>query len=84
MTVINFAIPANLDKKVQKAIKEYGFTSKAEFFRFAALNFLGVVEAPTTDFEAEADRLSKEIEALLIKKFKGKKLPSLREQLDNI
>lgn len=84
MTVINFAIPASLDRKIKRAIKEHGFTSKAEFFRFAALNFLGVVTAPTTDLDAENERLSKEIARLISKKFKGKKLPSLEEQMDNI
>ncbi|HLD61007.1 MAG TPA: ribbon-helix-helix domain-containing protein [Patescibacteria group bacterium] len=59
MSIVNFSIPAKLDQQIKKTIKEKGFASKAEFFRFAALYTLGNI-APTKSLdtiirEAEAD-----------------------------
>ena len=44
MSIINFSIPKTLEKKVVQIIKEKGFSSKAEFFRFAAINFIDILE----------------------------------------
>lgn len=41
MSIINFSIPAQLNKKIQKTVKNKGFASRAEFFRFAAQYALG-------------------------------------------
>lgn len=40
MSIINFAVAEPLEQKINNAVKEYGFVSKAEFFRFLAINFL--------------------------------------------
>ena len=85
MTIVNFAIPSSLDKRVSKVIKEKGFASKAEFFRLVTMQYLDVVEASTTQNSSkELDQLTDEITKLVIKKFKGKNLPSLEEQLDDM
>ncbi len=39
MTVINFTVSKPLENKINKAIKKHGFASRAEFFRFLAMNF---------------------------------------------
>ncbi len=84
MAIVNFAIPLTLEKRIQQTIKNKGFVSKAEFFRFAAIYFMDVIEKP---FKNEDDRflyltenLTKEIQ----EKHKGKKLPSLEEQLSDV
>ena len=41
MSIVNFAVSKPLEQKINQAIKEYGFASKAEFFRFLAINFTG-------------------------------------------
>ena len=40
MSVVNFSITKPLEEKINKTIKDQGFTSKAEFFRFAAVDFI--------------------------------------------
>ena len=37
MSVVNFTITKPLEQKIKEAIKGQGFSSKAEFFRFAAM-----------------------------------------------
>lgn len=44
MNVINFQIAEPLYKQVEAVIKEKGFASKAEFFRFLTLNYLNTVK----------------------------------------
>lgn len=85
MTIVNFAIPTSLNRRVSKVIKDKGFASKAEFFRHVTLQYLDVVEASTTQNSSkELAQLTDEITKLVIKKFKGKNLPSLEEQLEDI
>lgn len=43
MAVVNFNIPTKLNQQVLKTVREKGFASKAEFFRFAALSALGSI-----------------------------------------
>ena len=84
MTIVNFSIPVALDKKISKVIKEDGFASKAEFFRFTVMNYISVVRPSTTLIDEENKQLIREIKMELRRVYKGKKLPSLKEQLDNI
>ena len=82
MAIVNFAIPKALEQRVNKTIRERGFASKAEFFRMAAFSYMH-----SDSEETELEKLSALTEAVrqeVIKKFKGKKLPSLREQLADI
>lgn len=44
MSIVNFAIPKNLDKRVRDVIKHKGFASRAEFFRFAAIFFIDIAD----------------------------------------
>jgi len=80
MSIVNFAIPKQLENRVQRVIKEKGFASKAEFFRFAAIYFMDVVQ---TEDERMA-YLSDEIAKVLRTKYKNKTIPSLEEQLADL
>ncbi len=80
MSVVNFTIPKSLEHRIAEAMRVQGFTTKAEFFRFSAINALQSFHqsSPTIDDEYawELEKLA----ATIQKKFKGKKLPSLEEQ----
>lgn len=84
MTVINFAVPKTLERRIDKTIKEKGFASKAEFFRFAAVHLLDIVQRSVA---SEDDRFSYLTEALrseIVKKHKGKTLPSIEKQMADV
>jgi metal-responsive CopG/Arc/MetJ family transcriptional regulator len=48
MAIVNFSIPAVLEKRVDATIKRKGFASKAEFFRFAAIYYIETLDKPVT------------------------------------
>ncbi|HEY4515204.1 MAG TPA: hypothetical protein VJJ22_03555 [Candidatus Paceibacterota bacterium] len=79
MPIVNFAVPRTLEKKVNKAIRERGFASKAEFWRMAGLNFS--THDPEQKVRDEIRQLTKQISEQVRIKFNGKKIPSLKEQL---
>lgn len=80
MPIINFAITKQLEKRINEAIKQHGFSSKAEFFRMAAMNYLDELEDIGNKKTSD---LIQEVKSLLIKKYHGKKIPSLEEQMRN-
>lgn len=43
MAIVNFSVPGTLNHQIKKTVKEKGFASRAEFFRFAALYALGSI-----------------------------------------
>ena len=43
MAIVNFSVPGPLHKQIKKTVKDKGFGSTAEFFRFAALYALGSI-----------------------------------------
>ena len=49
MSIINFSIPPALEKKVKRTIKKKGFSSKAEFFRMAAMYFIDSDFSPLSE-----------------------------------
>lgn len=83
MAIVNFAVKKPLDDKIKKAIKENGFSSKAEFFRFAAINFLQSENKKIGEDE-RMNYLTSELRRTIIRNFSGKKLPSLEKQLFDI
>ena len=83
MAIINFAVKKPLDDKIKKAIKENGFSSKAEFFRLAAINFLQS-ENKKIDEDDRMSYLASELSRTIIRNIGNKKLPSLRRQLFDI
>ncbi|MBL7045110.1 MAG: hypothetical protein ISR98_00715 [Parcubacteria group bacterium] len=83
MAIVNFAVKKPLDDKIKKVIKENGFSSKAEFFRLAAINFIQS-ENKKIDEDERMNYLTSEFRRTIIRNFSGKKLPSLRKQLSDI
>lgn len=85
MTIVNFTISDTLDRQVRWAIREKGFQSKAELFRVAIINFIDNLRG--TVFMNEDEKftyLTSKLEEEIGKKLEGKKLPSLKKQLDAI
>lgn len=84
MAIVNFAIPPVLDKRIGTTIKEKGFASKAEFFRFAAVYFMDVINKPFVSEDERTDYLVDALHSELTRRFRGKRLPSVREQLKGL
>ncbi len=83
MAIINFKITKPLEKKIIEAIKRQGFNSKAEFFRFAAMQFIEKNDSVVSDDDKLA-YLTNELEKTLNAKLGNKKLPSLEKQISSI
>lgn len=84
MSIINFAVAKPLDQKINNAIREYGFASKAEFFRFLAINFFNENQNLPLENDEEITYLVDEIGKVASKKFSGKTLPSIKDQLADL
>ena len=78
MPIVNFSIPQVLSKQVNEAIKTKGFASKAEFFRFAAFDYLRHLE------DHRLNNLSNKLADTLSKKYAGKKMPSIEDQFKKL
>lgn len=83
MAVVNFKITKPLEKKIIGTIKKQGFSSKAEFFRFAAIRLIEQTKSDVSDDDKLA-YLTTELEKELNTKIGNKKLPSLEKQMSNI
>lgn len=84
MPIVNFAVPETLDRRVEKIIKDKGFGSRAEFFRFAAIHFIDIVNKPIASEEERFNYLTRALSEEISQRFRGKKLPSAKEQLADI
>ncbi len=84
MTIVNFSITEPLSKKINRVIKEWGFSSKAEFFRFIAINFVERSERREAKAKAELTQACHDLEKTALKKLKGKHLSSLEDQLSDL
>ena len=84
MSVVNFSIPNTLNKRVSQTIKERGFISKAEFFRFAAIYQMDVINKPTSNENEKFDYLTEKVSKQISNKFRDKKVPSLKKQLADL
>lgn len=84
MSTINLSIPKTLDQQVVQIVKQKGFSNKAEFFRFAAINFINIVNKLEVNEEKRFNYLTKALRTEVIKKYHGKKIPSLKQQLADI
>ena len=84
MSIVNFSIPKTLNKRVDQTVKERGFISKAEFFRFAAIYFMDVINKPISGEDAKFDYLTKKVSQQISDKFKDKEMPDLRDQLADL
>lgn len=85
MSIVNFSVTKPLEQKINKTIHDFGFSTKAEFFRFAVIYFINEqINKKTVTEEEKFDYLTSELAKVAHKKLIGKKLPSLREQLSNV
>ena len=82
MAIVNFVIPTALDKQVVMTVRKRGFASKAEFFRMAAFNY--IQKDNGEDIGERLNALSRAISQEVERNFKGRRLPSAREQLANL
>lgn len=83
MPIVNFNINPALDKKIKKFIKKEGFSSKAEFFRFSAMQLMDEKDEPIVLTERTKVLLD-ELKEVVREKYGGKKLPPLEEQLRDL
>ena len=83
MSVVNFSITDALAKNIEKMIQKLGFSSRAEFFRAAAIQFIAQQTKHLTP-EERFDVLSDTLDEVVHRKFKDKNLPSLEQQLANL
>jgi len=84
MAIVNFAIPKNLEKRVEHTVKEKGFVSKAEFFRFAAIYFMDILGRRAGNEEDRFKHLADVLEQELSERYRGKRIPSASEQLADV
>lgn len=84
MAIVNFAIPPALDRRIGSTMKEKGFASKAEFFRFAAVYFMDVINKPFASERQRTDYLVGEIEKEIRQRIRRAPLPSIRSQLQDV
>ena len=84
MAIVNFSIPKNLEKRVVETVKQKGFASKAEFFRFAAVYFMDILGGRAGSEESRLKNLTEALEQELSERPYAKRLPSAREQLADV
>ena len=82
MSIVNFGITKPLEQKINKIIKKQGFASKAEFFRFAAINYINIFG---TDISQKAyEEAVRSFKKDLRKKINLNQLPPLEEQMQDV
>lgn len=83
MSIVNFEVKKPLDQRIKGAISKYGFSSRAEFFRFAAIDFLNKEKNKISEGE-RLEFLVANLRRAILKKFNGKKPVSLKKQLADV
>lgn len=81
MSIVNFAIPQVLEKRIKETIKEKGFASRAELFRFAVIRYLDEEEFLPLAQNQNISALSTKLGAVIKEKIGAKKLPGLQQQM---
>ncbi|OGL88096.1 hypothetical protein A3I42_03620 [Candidatus Uhrbacteria bacterium RIFCSPLOWO2_02_FULL_49_11] len=84
MSIVNFAVSKPLEKRVEHIMREKGFTSKAEFFRFAAIQYIDILSKPVVSEEERFRYLTTALANEVVKAYRGKKVPTAREQLTDL
>lgn len=84
MAIVNFSIPRNLEKRVESTVRERGFASKAEFFRFAAIYFMDILGRRAGNEEERFQHLTKALQQEIFQRYRGQKLSALKEQLADV
>ena len=84
MSIVNFSIPKRLEKRVEETIREKGFASKAEFFRFAAMHFMDILDRKTKNEDERLKYLTSVLQDEISETYRGKKIVSLGEQMADV
>ena len=84
MAIINFSIPTTLEKRMSTVMKQKGFTTKAEFFRFAAIYFMDVINKPTVTEDDRFRILTSSIKREVHQRYGNNRLPPVAEQLADL
>ena len=84
MSIVNFAIPKTLEKRIESTIKNKGFASRAELFRFAVLRYLDEEENLPFSHDKEMAALSERLGQALKRRFSGKTLPPVEKQMERL
>lgn len=85
MSVVNFNVAAPLAREINQIIKKDGFTSKAEFFRFAVKDYINKRhQASSMSIGERFEKEMNEFAELAGQKLRGRKLPSAEEQLADL
>ena len=84
MSIVNFSIPESLEQRIREVMAQKGFVSKAEFFRFAAIYFIDIVDKPKIDEEKRFDFLAEMLSKKVSEKYRNKDLPSVEDQLADV
>jgi len=83
-SIVNFAIPETLDRRVKEVVRKKGFASRAELFRVAVIDYLENLERLPLDNNPEIMALSDRLEQELKRKVNFNKLPSIKKQLERL
>lgn len=81
MSIVNFAIPQTLEKRIGQTIKLKGFTSRAELFRFAVMRYLDEEDRLPLSNNQNIATLSSRLGAAVKRKVGTGKLSSLESQM---
>ncbi len=84
MSIVNFSVPATLEKRIAETIREKGFPSKAELFRFVQITNHRETKMFPLDNNKKIASLSRQLDEELRKKVGSKQLPSLKKQMARI
>ncbi len=84
MAIVDFTVPKNMQKRVEEIIKIKGFASKAEFFRFAAIYFIDILENRQKNEEECFEKLTGLLSREISEHYENKDIPSLKEQLVDV
>lgn len=84
MSIVNFAVTPTLDRRIRETMRTKGFVSKAEFFRFAALHFIDIVDKPLATEEERLGYLTDALTREVGHAYRHKKIASLKDQLADL
>jgi len=84
MSVVNFSIPKRLEERVEETIQEKGFASKAEFFRFAAVYFMDILDRKVKNEDERLEYLTSTLRNEISETYRDKKIVPLEEQLADV
>ncbi len=84
MAIVDFTVPKNMQKRVEEIIKIKGFASKAEFFRFATIYFIDILENRQKNEEEHFEKLTGLLSREILEHYENKDISFLKKQLVDV